>query len=425
MEAPAQYRVELQRVLESETFRHSDSLRRLLAYLGEKSLEGCNGLKEYTIGIEAFHKPQDYNPQEDPTIRVLASKLRHKLDEFYGNEGKDSKVRLEIPKGHYELRFETTNGKDDALGKDRLEGQIRKWRWVSLVLGVCSLVFLLIAIHWRPGTVAAGKPDMRLDAVWTSELDMIWRPFLESRRPLLLSLGTPLFTRLARNYFRNPRINDWPEAESADQIKVLQKDLNSPYAVAAYPYTGVGEAMGAFLLSRLLLTRKPDMLLQRSVVLSWDDMRLSDIIFLGPPKFNRLLKDIPTDEGFSIDRGAIRNLNPRPGEPDAYRSTWSKDESQLVEDYALVHRLPGPHDNGEIMILASASTEGSWAAVEYVTKGNYASELVGKIKKPSGGLPRSYQAVIRVEFRQQIPWKISFVTHRVLEHPWKPGPPAR
>jgi len=71
------------------------------------------------------------------------------------------------------------------------------------------------------------------------------------------------------------------------------------------------------------------------------------------------------------------------------------------------------------MILGSASTEATWAAAYYVTKPTYARELVDKVGLSSGALPPAFQIVIRVEFKQQVPWKISYVTHRLLEQPWK------
>ena len=174
-----------------------------------------------------------------------------------------------------------------------------------------------------------------------------------------------------------------------------------------------------------MLVRKPDLVLKRSNILSWDDVRNSNVIFLGPPKFNQLLSDLPTGDGFAIERGAIRNPHPQPGEQDAYRSTWSGDQMQLLEDYALIYHLPGLYDHGEIMMLGSASTEGIWAAAEYVTRPAYARDLVDRLKLPSGRLPRSYQVMIRVEFKQQVPWKISYVTHRVLKQPWNSGQAAR
>ena len=57
-------RAEIQRVLLSKTFETSETHRRLLAYLSEKSLAGeADHLKEYTIGLEAFRKPPHYDPQ--------------------------------------------------------------------------------------------------------------------------------------------------------------------------------------------------------------------------------------------------------------------------------------------------------------------------------------------------------------------------
>jgi hypothetical protein len=424
-ELPGQYHTELQRVLESEAFRHSDSLRRLLEYLGEKSLSGSDSLKEYTIGIEAFNKPQDYDPQQDPTVRVLASKLRHKLDEYYGKEGAGNPVRIEIPRGHYELRFHPKPDGDTTSIQTSLRAQVLKWRWLSFALAACALLLLLLAFHWRLGAIPEKQVETKLGVAWTPELEMIWQPFLEKDHPLLVALGTPMFTKFSGLFFGNPKINEWPEALQSEQLKLLQKDLQSDSAVPSYPYTGVGEATGAFLLCKLLLVRKPDLVLKRSNILSWDDVRNSNVIFLGPPKFNQLLKDIPTGDGFAIERGAIRNPRPQQGEQDAYRSTWSGDQTQLLEDYALIYHLPGLHDHGEIMMLGSASTEGTWAAVEYVTRPAHARDLVDRLKLPSGQLPRSYQVMIRVEFKQQVPWKISYVTHRVLKQPWNSSQAAR
>ena len=51
---PAEFRLELERVLNSAAFRNSEGVCRLLAYLGEKALAGqVSGLKEFTIGVEA------------------------------------------------------------------------------------------------------------------------------------------------------------------------------------------------------------------------------------------------------------------------------------------------------------------------------------------------------------------------------------
>jgi hypothetical protein len=281
------------------------------------------------------------------------------------------------------------------------------------------------AVFWRRDGAGSPPAASLQPSAWTPELEQLWGPFLDDDHPLLISLGTPLFAKFGPDFFRNPRVNSWDEVLASEQVKLLGSALRAGAPVPAYPYTGVGEATGAFLLCRLLQPRKPELTLQRNNTLPWETVRASDVVFLGPPKFNTHLRDIATDGGFVIERGAIRNLEPRPGEPDAYRSTWSPDQLLLLEDYALIHRLPGLNDMGEVMVLASASTEATWAAAECVTKPALARVLIEKIRQPSGGLPENFQAVFRVEFRQQVPWRISYVTHRILRQSWTARPPAR
>jgi hypothetical protein len=115
-----------------------------------------------------------------------------------------------------------------------------------------------------------------------------------------------------------------------------------------------------------------------------------------------------------IEGGLIRNLRPRPGEQEEYRDVW-KTKVDLLEDYALIDRSPGLHERGEIMVLASSSTDGTWAAVEFVTEGAHARDLVTRLRQPSGNLPKSYQVLVKARFKEQVPVEISYVTHRVFQ----------
>lgn len=411
--SPDEFRSALQRVLNSKALGHSANFRRLLAYLGEKSLNEPDGeLKEYTIGVEAFDKPSNYDPQQDPAVRVLASKLRHKLEEYYLKEGATDPVRIELPKGHYKLSFQFRRQTDSDVQASLLGAQVRRWRQISLALAILAGAIILLAAYWR-GALQPGSATSTQQP-WTPELERIWRPYLQSNRTILISLGTPLFTKFSGGFFRNPRINEWELAEQSEQTRQIQQLLQSRYALPWRNFTGTGEATGAFLLSKLLQARKPDLLLKRSSVVSWEDIQHNNMIFLGSPKFNRHLKDLPAQGDFIIEGGVVRNLRPRPGELSEYRDVW-KTKGELVEDYALIHRLPGLHGNGEIMVLAASSTEGTWAAVQYVTEALHARELVGRLQLPSGKLPDSYQVIIKARFKEEAPVSLSYVTHRVLE----------
>jgi len=152
-------------------------------------------LKEFTIGVGAFGKPDDYNPQDDPTVRVLASKLRHKLEDYYRSEGRENPVRIELPKGHYLLEFRRRAAHDAAPGAADRAGA-RKWwrgRWVlvSVLAGVLVTgAIWMVKLYQQEPTLLA-----RTASLWTPELELIWRPYLDGSRPVLITIGTPLFTK--------------------------------------------------------------------------------------------------------------------------------------------------------------------------------------------------------------------------------------
>jgi TolB-like protein len=93
---------ELARILKSATFRRSRRLSQFLSFVVEQALKGNRSrLKEYVIGVEVFGRQESFDPRLDPIVRVEAGRLRTKLRYYYGNEGRDDKVRIECMRGGY------------------------------------------------------------------------------------------------------------------------------------------------------------------------------------------------------------------------------------------------------------------------------------------------------------------------------------
>ena len=101
-----QIRQQLQRILHSNTLRNSLTLQQLLQFLGTRAIAGnSEGLKEYTIGVEAFGRKPDFDPKTDTIVRVQTHRLRQKIKEYYQDEGVHDLVLVEIPRGHYHPTF--------------------------------------------------------------------------------------------------------------------------------------------------------------------------------------------------------------------------------------------------------------------------------------------------------------------------------
>jgi hypothetical protein len=405
-------REQVHRLAASPILRNSDTQRRLLLYLAEKSLEGsADRLKEYTVGIEALGKPQSYDPRQDPSVRIQTSKLRQRIDEYYRTEGLADPIRVDFPKGGFKLAFREAPESVPSPQPGQPPAE-RRWRTIAFGLGAALIVCLTIAAY---AVIQLRSTTAAVSEVWTPELQQIWEPFISSNRPLLACLGTPLFLRIdGTGFFRSGILHDWEDARRSVELDVLRQKFPGKLISPMHSFTGVGEAGAAFHLARVLATKRPDIQFARSNALSWEDIAGSDAVFLGPPKYVQHLKDIPVAQHFVIDSeaGAIRNLKPVPGEPSTFPDQPGAPDA---ETHALISRLPGLHGRGEIFIFASNWTAGTLAAVQYATQPSYARELCQRLRAAHGELPRHYQIVLRLKLQNMYPIDISYVTHHVLD----------
>lgn len=98
----------LQRVLESAAFARAEQCRRFLSYVAHETMAGRGeALNERAIGRLALDRPTDLDTRDDPSVRMLARRVRERLDRYYSGEGRKDPVRIAIPIGQYALSFST------------------------------------------------------------------------------------------------------------------------------------------------------------------------------------------------------------------------------------------------------------------------------------------------------------------------------
>jgi TolB-like protein/tetratricopeptide (TPR) repeat protein len=104
-------REELSRILRSPIFVQSDRLGRFLRFTIEETLSGkAESLKEYVIGTEVYDRKADYQTRDDSIVRTEARRLRTKLNEYYGCEGKNDPIFIYYRTGSYAPVFRVRNG---------------------------------------------------------------------------------------------------------------------------------------------------------------------------------------------------------------------------------------------------------------------------------------------------------------------------
>jgi hypothetical protein len=364
----------MQRVLTSRALGRSEQLRSLFSYVCDAAIEGRgHELNEYVLGVNALGRPAEYSPAEDSAVRSRAYELRNRLRVYYASEAPDDPIRIEIDKGGYCPRFE------------------------------------------RAARPAAGTAIARSEpALLTAELEALWGPFLEGTAPLLIVFDVRLFFYAPPTglVVRDHQTNDPAQVAQSEPLATFQRQMGATELRETWDYADFGTVHAAFLLGRLLSSRPLDVGLKHSSSLDWQDVRNSNLVFIGKPNHNPIIRSLLEDKDFQVDElGTVQNARPRAGEATEYKSATSHGSG---EKHALITRLRAPQPGRYLLLLTSAAAELMWALAESVTNPGHAAEVLSHLRTPSGEYAEEFQIVIRATFRSNVPVEIRYVTHHVL-----------
>jgi hypothetical protein len=416
---------QLERILNSETFRNAEVLKRLLRFLAEKSLSGqADQLKEYSIGIDALGKPDTYNPREDSVVRIQVGRLRQKLADYYHNEGGSDEILLDLPKGRFKLNWVERSA---AGGASDGRGQAKPARTTGKRLTRVLAVVAAVAVFWAAIAtvllVRERKASGPFRAAWTPELGELWQPFLTSDRPALVSVSTPLFVALqGAGLYRDLSLNKWEDVEKSPRVEAVRKALGAAATFPRYNYSAIGTVNSAFHLGKLLAITDVKVSLARTSQLSWQQMADNNVILIGGARaFAAQLRGLPIEMPILLEERGVRNLRPQAGQP----ATLSDDFPPITDEppsgqpddgelYAVVTHAPGPLGFSCVRSFNSNHSPGTLGAVQAFTAPSWAGTLVAAMRKPGGEMPRYYQVVLKVKYKDAVPTEISYVLHHEL-----------
>lgn len=116
----------LDHICSSEYFVEAEQIKRFLRYVVEESLAGrADRIKSYSVAVEALGKAPEFDPTQDPIVRITANRLRGALAKYYNESTDAHRVVIRLPKGHYFPEFDFPQlaeevGQEEA-GPDNVE----------------------------------------------------------------------------------------------------------------------------------------------------------------------------------------------------------------------------------------------------------------------------------------------------------------
>lgn len=419
-------REELRRVLQSKRFAKAKKKSRFLEFVCEQGFAGnAEKLNEYLIGVEIYDRGTDFNPQDDPIVRVQAHQIRRSLKEYYEDEGRTSAWRIDFPSGHYVpvfTRAEAVNGASTTAVLVEASAPTLRARAPVIGLAILCLLFAVLFVrerYFRP----PAAPSFVAAAGLSAELQWFWAPFLPpATAPLIVIPNHPLLrathdgdSRVTLSRGKLVSKQELPEFRDTVHFRELKGFYFVP---STTDFTAVGETLGLVSLFELFGRSGQKFRVKASRLVDFEEVRRANTILLGGNQ-TWSGKIFLYPKGFRFHAGVIYNNKPAAGERPVYRPEFDPVTNNLVRDYALVLMLPNERRQERVLLIYGIYTQSSQAAIEYLTSADRLNELRQALLKLAPGStepPRYFQALLETPVENYVPGKASFVAARAIPH---------
>ena len=149
-----QVRDALSRVLESEQFARSESLRALLTDVVDEAIAGRGDtIRGKTIAQDVYNRDPVDDGDGGNIVRVNARRLRQKLSDYYLVTGAGDALRIQIDDGGYSPRFQAV----DCQAISNVDPP-RLNRRLSMVVGAVSVI-VFVALSLTAWIMLPVQPD--------------------------------------------------------------------------------------------------------------------------------------------------------------------------------------------------------------------------------------------------------------------------
>ncbi len=440
----------VQRVADSQYFCKGPKLRAFLLYVCENTLAGSvDNIREQLIGSKVFGRPAEYNLGGDNIVRVEAREVRKRLALYFAGEGRGEPIVIDIPKGTYIPVFKpreeaspdaADTRPQDAEAKTAEQGETEtsgapgaaaaaSRRLVSglaaaLVVAVGAVIWLARENHQLQQTAPVLRPgaSARDYAVYP---DLLGGLGAVSNRDTLLVLSNPKVVLYFGSETEQPvrraaglTVPAPKELRSTFSEALNNLDRNTPFqflSLTNTDYTGMGEAVAAFHVGRLMQFLRRPVRITQGRFLNWDQVQKQDLVLLGGPQINDWTNQNVAKTNFSFGMRGVENAKPLPGEQPRYSVQIEPDSKPgaAFTDYGLIKMWTSPY-GFKLLLLAGASSSSTAGVADFFTTPGKMKDLHKRIGGAGrgGSFPSDWEALLKLTVRDGLVVESSVIAVR-------------
>ncbi|SEB64287.1 hypothetical protein [Terriglobus roseus] len=404
----------LERVLISPLLNRSVRLRRFLSFVVEESMkDDAAALTEQRIGVALFDRSPSYDTGADNIVRVNATELRKRLEQFYSGDGIAETLLIEIPRGSYKPVFirrtvvasateeqppaieqqdellPPVTSTDPALAERRASAVNSGSLLTRAAIAALVLVTALLAIQtYRAHSLAAQLEPWRAQPA----LQALWRNFFDSDTETTIVLADTSFAmaqdvsgyRLTLDDYQRHRFG-----EVAQQYALQPNGGAANSSVLSLLFSRYSGSIGDFYTARRILALQPAssaVKIQFARDFTGELLRHDSTILLGSTRSNpwvepfqaKLLYRLQSSaDGHSIE---VHVEAPQSGEQSVYATS---SDPNRTDGFCVIALMPSLGGSGKTMIIAGTDSQATEAGGDFVTQEATLKQLQARLPAAS------------------------------------------
>ncbi len=398
----------VQRIIATPEFARSPRLVSFLLFVTERSLNGDNEeINEQSIGVGVFGRRSGFDSSDDNIVRSHASRLRHRLDLYFEQEGAKEPIRVAIPKGGYVPVFTARivvgpnpspapqnpksvvneTATDSVSRQDSFLISAPKWR-AALPWSLCGLLTLaLVAVigHYKARATAESIEV-------TSH--PLWGRIFTSGQPTLEvpgDSGLVLYHSLDRRDVSLLEYLGGAKDKTDSSLHQLTPEIADIEAIVTRRrYTSIVDLDVAVSLGQFAQKAHSSLEVRFPRDIRPNDFKQGNAVLVGASEANPWVELFEPNMNFVVENNmvdhtyVVRNKAPQSGEPTGWQF---KPNDPQHRTYAIIALVPNLSGTGNVLIVEGISMAGTEAAWDFVSHDSELLPFLKKVRRPDGTLP--------------------------------------
>ncbi|MDP9051557.1 MAG: hypothetical protein M3O31_12700 [Acidobacteriota bacterium] len=412
----------VEQVASSAYFSKSARLRDMFIYVCDRVLDQeVDEIHEQEVGRRVFGRPADYDTSADNTVRVHASMLRKRVEQYFATEGCGEPIVIEIPRGNYAPVFRERRA--IPVLPEVSSAPVNQWSWgwriwlpttLAVVFAAVSVALYVQNRQLQRSRVLVSAPTVR----------QFWSQVFQPNRQSDLVLGDASLALFEERTGKPVQLSEYFDRsylnKASDRDTAAKIDPDLAKVLLLKRQTNYGDVALLAQFTDLAHAEQSDTKVRFAREYSFREMKADNAVLLGNFAVNPWVEPFQSRQTlhwrYDADRGNYYPVDTTATTAEQEKYHGAPQPGQVAEGYAVVALLPNMGGTGNVLILSGTGGAAMSGLLSFLSDEQVMGQLRAQLNAGANSPFPYFEALMKIGSRNSLPRDSSILIARRL-HP--------